>query len=461
MIVTSNFRKFGDNKISSNTIMEKIKKCNIPLNSSKDLDPLMNAIGDAKYVLLGEATHGTSEFYRWRKAISQRLIQEKGFRFIAVEGDWPDCFEVNKYVKNQKGQKSAKEVLIENFKRWPTWMWANWEISDLMEWMKNYNEKLPIEQQVGFYGLDVYSLYESMQTIMKFVNELGDPEAIASANDVFRCFQPYAKDPVQYGLSAIRKRFSGGCYQEVLKLLTYMKKKYDSNVEQSGGMRQEEIFDALMNTKVITDAEKYYKVMLLSDAESWNVRDDHMADTLDSLMKFHGDNAKCIVWAHNTHVGDARFTDMVEAGERNIGQIVRERHENEGVFLVGFGMNEGTVIAGSSWDAPMEKMEAPSAPARSWEYLINHTEAKIPNKLLIFTEMDEEDRKAFDDVRGNRAIGVVYHKESDRLQWVPTVLGRRYDAFIQLNRTMALHPLPARVDHSLQPPQTYPFGSHM
>jgi erythromycin esterase-like protein len=448
-------------KIDSKTIIETILKHQIPLNSSQDLDRLVQQVGDSKYVLLGEATHGTSEFYRWRATITRRLIEEKGFKFVAVEGDWPDCFEANKFIKSRdSGKKPVNEILADSFKRWPTWMWANWEITELLEWMKMYNQNLPSEKQTGFYGLDVYSLYESIGSVMKFVKDLGDPESYEAAMSVFRCFEPYAKDPVRYGKAVKTKKFSEGCKKEVLKLLSNMKKKYELALSKTVDPKQkEDIFAAQMNSKVLVDAENYYKIMLTSSNESWNVRDDHMADTLDSLMDFHGKDAKCIVWAHNTHVGDARYTDMADSGERNIGQIVRERHGNDGVFIVGFGTNEGTVIAGEEWDAPWQEMHAPSAPYNSWEFLLREANGKnIPNKMLIFPQIDE--RKVFDDVRGHRAIGVVYNPETDRYgHWVPTVLGRRYDAFIYLDKTMALNPLPDEPDLTLQPPETYPWGS--
>jgi len=200
--------------------------------------------------------------------------------------------------------------------------------------------------------------------------------------------------------------------------------------------------------------------MLSSGPDSWNVRDDHMADTLDRLMEFHGPNAKCIVWAHNTHVGDARYTDMVDQGERNLGQIVRERHEKDGVFLVGFGTNQGTVIAGKAWDAEWETMEAPNATGASWEALFKQADESIENKMLIFSMCNSQEQKLFEEVRGHRAIGVVYDPRSDRFgHWVPTMLGKRYDAFIYLDNTSALNPLPDEPDLSLQPPMTYPWGA--
>ena len=439
-------------------VVDTILKNQIPLHSSKDLDQLISAIGDSKYVLLGEASHGTSEFYRWRTAISQRLIKEKGFRFIACEGDWPDCFDANQYIKNHMEDKKATDVLIHSFRRWPTWMWANWEVADLLNWMRGYNSHLPTEKQVGFYGLDVYSLYESLERMLEFAKESKDPELEELTQEVFECFQPYAKQPQKYGRAMLKKFNEGSCGKKVIKLLTQVREKY-KDVMQKAGMNDEEKFSAQMNSACLVGAEKYYTVMMSSRSGSWNARDDHMADTLDALMKFHGPDAKCIVWAHNTHIGDARYTSMADNDMRNLGQIVRQRHKDEGVFLVGFGTREGSVIAGSAWDAPWKIMDVPTAPEKSWEYLFSQADVTIPNKLLIFSNMKKEERKLFEDVRGHRAIGVVYNPKQDRYgHWVPTMLGKRYDAFIYLDRTMALHPLPAEVDLSLQPPITYPWG---
>ncbi|HKZ37489.1 MAG TPA: erythromycin esterase family protein, partial [Chryseolinea sp.] len=308
-----------------------------PLRFSKDLDPLLKTIGTSQYVLLGEASHGTHEYYTWRTAISKRLIQEKAFSFIAVEGDWPDCYRINRYVKgyNDTGETAA-EVLKE-FKRWPTWMWANWEIAALMEWLREYNKTQPVDKKVGFYGLDVYSLWESMDVIINYLRK-EDPKSAQLAIEAIRCFEPY-EEGQDYAKAMLN--LSARCTEEVVRLLQAVRKRspnYDHDREAS--------LNAEMNAQVIANAEEYYRSMVSFRDQSWNIRDSHMMETLEAIMEFHGRKAKGIVWEHNTHVGDARYTDMARAGMVNVGQLVREQHgqrpnERDGVMLVGFGTRRG------------------------------------------------------------------------------------------------------------------------
>jgi erythromycin esterase-like protein len=426
------------------TLIGQIGQHAFPLEHGRDLDPLMEMIGDGRYVLLGEASHGTSEFYLWRMRISRRLISEKGFSFIAVEGDWPDCYQVNRFAKGYGETRSAPEAL-RTFDRWPTWMWANWEIASLAEWLREFNEGRKVK--AGFFGLDVYSLFESMRSIIGYLQE-EDPEAVKLAKQAYRCFEPYGEDPQAYAWST--RMVPEDCETPVVELLKEMHRKapsYDTD--------QEAPFSAEQNALVMVNAERYYRAMVRSDANSWNVRDYHMADTLDRLMAFHGPEAKAIVWAHNTHVGDARYTDMVRSGTINIGQVVRERHEKDGVVLVGFGSHRGTVIAGREWEAPMETMRVPEAKAGSWEDVLHR--AGPTNRLL--TLRDARQSAAFAAARGHRAIGVVYHPEYESLgNYVPTVLPHRYDAFLYIDETEALHPLRGIGPALARPPETYPWG---
>jgi erythromycin esterase-like protein len=417
-----------------------------PLDNVQDLDPLVERIGDARYVLLGEASHGTHEYYTWRAAISKRLIMEKGFSFIAVEGDWPDCYRINRFVKSYSNtEKSAIEVL-KTFKRWPTWMWANWEIAALMEWMKSYNNNVNNEdKKVGFYGLDVYSLWESLETLLTYLEKV-DPKAYELAQQAIYCFEPYQENK-SYSGSAYA--LNDGCREEVVKLLQEVRKNaatYDGDSEAG--------FNAEMNALVAANAEKYYSAMVSLRDTSWNIRDKHMVETLNALMKFHGENAKVIVWEHNTHIGDARATDMYLDGLLNVGQLVREQHEADGVVLTGFGSFEGTVIAGRKWGAPMQKMQIPPAKENSVEEILHRDSSE--NKLLIFDRKPKiKDR--FNSTLGHRAIGVVYYPEKERGNYVPTKLPLRYDAFLYLDKTQALHPLHIKPDGHLTP-ELYPFG---
>jgi len=425
-------------------MVESVRSLARPLHGPADLDPLMDRIGAARYVLLGEASHGTSEYYTWRAELSKRLIEEKGFSFIAVEGDWPDCDRVNRYVKGREGD-SARDVL-HAFERWPTWMWANEEVVALAEWMRGRNDGLPEERKAGFYGLDVYSLWESMYAVMGYLQK-HDPVALPAARRAFRCFEPYGEDAQDYARATAWVKAS--CEDEAIDLLGTLRRK----ASRHPGDGREDRFAAEQNALVVKNAEAYYRTMVKGGPDSWNLRDTHMAETLDRLMRFHGPTAKGIVWEHNTHVGDARFTDMADEGMFNVGQLARERHAVEGVVLVGFGSYEGTVIAGDEWGAPMEAMRVPPGRPGSWEDVL-HT-AGADDKLLIFDDPPD----ALLDTVGHRAIGVVYHPERERYgNYVPTVVPRRYDAFVYLDRTRALRPLHLRAHADEEVPDTYPSG---
>jgi erythromycin esterase-like protein len=439
-------RHFDEPDVES--LAEAIRNMSRPLRSSADLDPLLERIGDARYVLLGEASHGTSEYYEWRAALSQRLIVEKGFSFIAVEGDWPDCYRVNRYVKGASGAGESARLVLHAFERWPTWMWANEDTVELAEWLRKHNDVLPEEAKVGFFGLDVYSLWESLYAIMHFLHE-ADPAALPTAWKAFRCFEPYGEDVQQYALAT---RFVPElCEREVVNLLSEIRRRAPPFRDDGG----EAYFQAEQNAMVLKNAEAYYRAMVRGGPESWNIRDRHMIETLDRLMKHHSEYAKAIVWEHNTHIGDARYTDMAEEGMVNVGQLAREKFGGEGVVLVGFGSYRGSVIAGREWEAPMEDMMVPPAREGSWEDVMHR--AGEDDKLLLFDEVSCTGPMAAG--RGHRAIGVVYHPEFEHYgNYVPTVLPRRYDAFLYLEETQALHPLHMPVRHGREVAETYPTG---
>ncbi len=416
-----------------------------PLENSKDLDPLIGRIGDSKYVLLGEASHGTHEYYTWRAEISKRLIQEKGFSFVAVEGDWPDCYMINRWVKDLPNSGDSIKEVLQNFKRWPTWMWANWEIAAFAEWMKEYNQELKPKDKIGFYGLDVYSLWESLETIVKYL-EKEDPQTAQLAKQAADCFEPYRKNDSY--VTAYRG-MEQHCRDEVVELL----KEVRGNVEKYNDEREAGL-NAELNTLVMKNAEKYYEAMSSFDNSSWNVRDTHMVETLNTLMDFHDEDAKVIVWEHNTHIGDARATDMAAHGMHNVGQLVREQHQDDGVVLVGFGSYEGTVIAGEFWGGEMREMQLPKGIEGSVERMLHKQGAT--NKLLIFDD-DSFLKKAFQERIGHRAVGVVYDPHRERGNYVPSKLSERYDAFLYIDKTRGLHPLHLKPDGS-KTPETYPFG---
>ncbi len=426
-------------------LVEAARQIAHPMEVSDDLDALVEQIGDAHFVFLGEASHGTSDFYKWRGLLSQRLIREKGFNFIAVEGDWPDCYRINHYVKGYPNAEESAYQVLKAFERWPTWMWANWEVVALVEWMRHFNAQSG--RRVGFYGLDVYSLFESMQAIVGYL-EKKDPELAKVARQAYRCFEPYSEDPQAYAWST--RMVPETCEDEVVDLLREMSGRvvhYDGDPEAG--------FNAEQNALVMVDAERYYRAMVRSDQNSWNVRDIHMADTLDRLLQWHGSGAKAIVWAHNTHVGDARYTDMASAGMVNIGQLARERKGEDDVRLIGFGTHHGTVIAGKEWDAPMEVMGVPDAVETSWEDILH----QIGQTAFYMPLRDKRGDKQFAAQRGNRAIGVVYNTEFERNgNYVPTQQPYRYDAFAFIDETQALHPLHIQLEKEPEMPETYPWG---
>lgn len=427
------------------TSAEKLLMDYHPLESSKHLDPLMDKIGDAKYVLLGEASHGTHEFYTWRTAISRRLIEEKGFSFIAVEGDWPDCYRINQYVKGYTDTKTTAVDVLKEFRRWPTWMWANWEIVALMEWMRDYNKQRPANSKIGFYGLDVYSLWESMEAIISYLKK-EDPSSAQLAIEALRCFEPY-EEGHEYAKAMLH--LSTDCTEEVIRLLKAVRRKsrgYNHDPEAS--------LNAEMNAQVIANAEEYYRSMVSFGDKSWNIRDAHMMETLEAIMEFHGGKAKGIVWEHNTHVGDARYTDMRDEGLWNVGQLVRQKYQHtHGVFIVGFASYRGTVIAGRSWGSKMEVMTVPPARKTSIEYTLH--EESADDKLILLDSPYWKEQ--FNDYFGHRAIGVVYHPEYERGNYVPTLLPSRYDALLYIDESHALHPLHLKPAGNLMP-ETYPFG---
>lgn len=414
------------------------------LTNTQSLDPLLTDISDRPVVMLGEASHGTHEYYTWRTAISKRLISEKGFRFIAVEGDWPDCYKINRYVKGYKDAGDDIRTILKSFDRWPTWMWANWEVAALAEWLREYNSALPADEKVGFYGLDVYSLWDSMRSMIGYL-EKEDPQAAASVKKAITCFEPFQENEQAYA----RFSLSGHrCRDAVVNLLKEirMKAQFLDGDREAG-------FNTEQNALIAVNAEKYYSSMIGFDNESWNIRDRHMMETLRRLMKFHGPAAKGLVWEHNTHIGDARATDMARSGMVNIGQLARDHYGEGNVYLAGFGSYEGTVIAGEEWGAPMQEMTVPPARKGSIEALLH--EEPCGNCYIL---LDAETNSIYFSGIAHRAIGVVYNPGWEkRGNYVPSVMARRYNAFLYLDKTSALHPLHLAAAGE-QVPETYPFG---
>lgn len=428
-----------------------------PLTDAGDLDVLLERARDARVVMLGEASHGTHEFYQWRAMLSRRLIEECGFSFVAVEGDWPDCDRVDRSVRCRPNAPADPRDALGQFERWPTWMWANEEVADFSRWMRRHNSTVDESARAGFHGLDVYSLWESLREILVYLRE-NEPESVPVALRAYRCFEPHGEDPQNYALAT---RFvPAGCEEEVVALLVELRERMGRPVPPyppSGPSADDERwsqFAAWQNAEVVAGAERYYRAMVRGGGESWNVRDRHMDETLERLLGYYGPHSKAVVWAHNTHVGDARATDMAEAGEINIGQLARERYGADRVVLVGFGTHRGMVVAGDAWGAPMQRMTVPPARRGSLEAALH--DSAPPQALFVFPR-DGQPHLLTEEI-DHRAIGVVYHP--DREAWgnyVPTVLGGRYDAFAWFDETQGVVPLRTRRADAMEP-ETYPAG---
>jgi erythromycin esterase-like protein len=423
-------------------LIDQIRNTSTPLRESLDLNPLMRRIGNARFVLLGEASHGTAEYYTWRAEISRRLIVEKGFQFIAVEGDWPSCDRMDRFIKGQ-GDADADDAL-QGFNRWPSWMWANQEIAEFAGWIKSHNRGR--KEQIGFHGLDVYSLWDSLYNVIGYLRRV-DPTAIDAAISAFRCFEPYGEDAQKYARATTRL-VPTSCEDEAVALLASIRRKVPAYGEDS----RWGAFQVEQNSLVVKDAEAYYRAMVQGGPESWNIRDRHMQETLDRLARFYGPTSRGIIWEHNTHIGDARHTDMAGDGMVNLGQLARERWGEKDAVLVGFSTHRGSVIAGQEWDAPAERMTVPEARVGSWDELLHR--AGEEDKLLLL-----DGNRSLRERRGQRAIGVVYHPENEHLgNYVPSVLSLRYDALLFIDESHALHPLPVAIDIHEEIPETYPSG---
>jgi erythromycin esterase-like protein len=413
------------------------------LSSENDLDSLLSQIGDARIVLLGEASHGTAEYYQWRSAISKRLIQEKGFRLMAVEGEWADTYRVNQFIKGPAKDSVQAVALLQQYNRWPTWMWGNYEIASLITWLNGHNQQKFDAEKVGFYGLDVYCLWESAQELMPYIQ--GNDSLVRMAQQVQQCFQPYSADPMQYASAVANAAVN--CRTQTERLWQGV-----WNVTGNRTATAEPAFVMQQNALVIRNGEQYYRMAASSYPGSWNVRDSHMHQTVQRLLDFHGPDAKLIVWAHNTHVGDARYTDMAQGGMVNLGQLVREDFGQENVYVVGFGSYSGRVIAAAEWGGAIETMRVPAARHGSLEELLHRQSAE--SKILFSNELKQQ--QVLMQPIGHRAIGVEYNPTNEGGNYVPSTIPNRYDAFIFIDKTTALHPLGTRPNN--EPPDTYPSG---
>ena len=411
-----------------------------------DIGSLVERIGDARVVLLGEATHGTSEFYRMRSRITKELILRHGFNFVAVEADWPDAARINQYVRHAP----ARQEQWKAFARFPTWMWRNHEALELVEWLRAWNsEAKDPERRASFHGLDLYSLFASINAVITYLNGV-DPAMAEIARHRYACLSPWENNPAVYGQAVLSGRYRD-CEARVVTMLRDMLNRRMEYSRRDG----ERFFDAAQNARLVAAAERYYRVMYYGSVESWNLRDQHMFDTLERLLEFHGPGSKGIVWEHNSHVGNAAATEMGARGEHNVGQLSRTRFA-ESAFLVGFGTDHGTVAAASNWDGPMEIMHVRPSHEASYERLCHDSGVKA-FMLHLRDPARQALRDELEGARLERAIGVVYRPESELMShYFQACLPRQFDEYIWFDETRAVSPLSSVVAPGV--PETFPFG---
>ncbi|MFL6674394.1 MAG: erythromycin esterase family protein [Massilia sp.] len=420
-----------------------------------DYDPLLELVGDARFVLLGEATHGTHEFYEERARITQRLIRDKGFTAVAVEADWPDAYRVNRYVRGEGGDGDAQAALS-GFERFPAWMWRNTDVADFVDWLRGHNDATA-GRKVGFYGLDLYSMFTSMQEVLSYLDQV-DPTAAAEARKRYGCFDHYSEDSQHYGY-ATAIGMSEPCEQGVIDQLKHLQERAFDYMRADGVNAEDAFFYAQQNARLVKNAEEYYRSMFRGRVSSWNLRDSHMAETLDALARHlskDGKPAKIVVWEHNSHIGDARATEVGGLGEWNVGELARKAYDGD-TRLIGFSTFDGWVTAASEWDGPAERKRVRPGLPGSYEQFLHETQ--IPRFFLPLRN-DSPAREALMDRRLERAIGVLYLPRSERQShYFMAQLPRQFDAVIHIDRTTAVQPLDATSGwHSGEPPETYPEG---
>lgn len=438
-------------KEEDGTLSKLVREAAEPFDDldADSVETLIERIGDARLVLLGESTHGTSEFYRMRARISKELIERCGFDFIAVEADWPDAMRINRYVLDRP---QRPRVDFTPFSRFPTWMWRNEEVSEFIEWLRAHNrEPRASSHRAGFYGLDLYSMFTSIAHVLAYLDGV-DPDAARVARARYGTLTPWQQDPAAYGQAVLVGRYASSEAAVVTMLRDLLERRLEY-ARKDGEL----FFDAAQNARVVANAERYYRAMYYGSATSWNLRDTHMFDTLLSLFAFHGPSARGIVWAHNSHVGNAMATEMSARGELNVGQLCRTEFA-EGVYVIGFGTDHGTVAAAANWDAPMQRMRVRPAHPQSYERLCH--ESELPAFML---HLRAPRRRAVRDEllphRLERAIGVVYRPDSERAShYFYAGLPLQFDEFIWFDETHAVTPLSIERRPSPELPDTYPFG---
>ena len=438
---------------------QKIREKAVALKSADDVsDEILALAGDARFVLIGEASHGTHEFYRSRIEITKRLIEEKGFSAVAVEADFPDAYRVNRFVRGLGGSDKTANDALASFTRFPLWMWRNRDVLEFVEWLKAHNDNLETNAKIGFYGLDLYSLHASMKSVLDYLESV-DPNAARIARNRYSCFDHFGEDAQSYGYAA------GGdahfsCEDEAVKQLVELQKRRAEYVNRHEAVERDEFFFAEQNARLVKNAEEYYRSMFEKRrVSSWNLRDRHMAETLDELSKHleeENRRAKIVVWAHNSHLGDARATEMGERGEWNVGQLIRERYKNE-ACLIGFTTHAGTVAAADNWDEPAQTKRVLPSHKDSYERIFHET--ALPRFFLNLR--DKEIEEILRKPQLERAIGVVYRPQTERVShYFTAVLSEQFDAVIHFDETSGVVPLDkvSGLSDNADLPETFPEG---
>jgi len=433
------------------------EKAEALVGSPSDFDSLVDLVGDARFVLLGEASHGTHEFYRIRAQISKVLIAQRGFNAVAVEADWPDAYRVNRFVRGAGSDIDSVEALS-GFQRFPQWMWRNADVLDFVGWLREHNDQQVFEdRKCGFYGLDLYSLHASIEAVLAYLDKL-DPEAAKRARHYYSCFEHFGKDITTYGYAA-GFRMTPSCEDAVVKNLVEIRRNAMEYLQRDGQVAADAYFCAEQNALVVRNAEEYYRNMFRREVSSWNLRDTHMMESLLRLA-IHLSNqrppAKIIVWAHNSHLGDARATQMGERGELNLGQLVREHFGKETVSI-GFTTYDGTVTAASDWDGPAERKNVRPAHSESYEALFHNVD--VPNFFLNLRK-DVDVAAPLRNERLERAIGVIYRPDTELIShYFHARLPDQFDAILHYDHTRAVEPLERTAEWEMgEVEETFPSG---
>jgi erythromycin esterase-like protein len=427
---------------AAHTIRESLTPLPDPQHAF-EFGPFFDAFGEAQVVLLGEASHGTSEFYAARAAITRHLIEQHGFTIVAVEADWPDANSIDRHVRQRPGGAYDNNT----FARFPTWMWRNQDVARFVSWLREHNSALLADQRVEFRGLDVYSLSSSVGAVLDYLKQV-DPNEAARARRRYGCLTPWQAEPAWYGHAVLTGQHDP-CEDKVVEQLSELL-NHQVDYATNGG---DDFFDAAQNARVVRAAEQYYRIMYRGHNDSWNLRDQHMFDTLQALLDHRGPQAKAVVWAHNSHIGNAAATEMGWQGQYNIGQLAKAAWKDRAI-AIGFGTDHGTVAAADDWDEPMQiKTVLPSRPD-SYERVFRHT--GVPRSLLDLREHGQA-RSALQTPRLERAIGVIYRPETERQShYFKAVLPDQFDGFVWFEQTRAVTPLPTNIPYGT--PETFPFG---